>query len=108
DFMRNLLDLDGMQKRIGAYAQQQALMDELPRGSGKVLQQVFLRGRISRGEAALLTGKAERTGRRIVKQLLDKKLLRSDSDKGPLKPAFPVEAVGYYFPRLYPEEVEFE
>ncbi|NOY87651.1 MAG: Fic family protein, partial [Deltaproteobacteria bacterium] len=30
DFMRNLLDLDGMQKRIGAYAQQQALMDELP------------------------------------------------------------------------------
>ena len=108
DFMRNLLDLDGMQKRIGAYAQQQALMDELPRGSGRVLQQVFLRGRISRGEAALLTGKAERTGRRIVKQLLDKKLLRSDSDKGPLKPAFPVEAVGYYFSRLYPEEVEFE
>ena len=103
DFMRNLLDLDGMQKRIGAYAQQQVLMDELPRGSGKVLQQVFLRGRVSRGEAALLTGKAERTGRRVVKQLLDKNLLQSDSDKGPLRAAFPIKAVGFYFPRLYPE-----
>ena len=108
DFMRNLLDLDGMQQRIGAYAQRRALMGELPRESGRVLQEAFLRGKISRGEASLFTGKAERTGRRIVKQLLDQKLLQSDSEKGPLKLAFPVKAVGYYFPRLYPEGVEFE
>ena len=108
DFMQNLLDLDGMQKRIGAYAQRQAMVGQLPSESGKILQEVFLRGKVSRGEASLLTGKAERTGRRIVKQLLEQKLLRSDSEKGPLKLAFPVKAAGYYFPRLYPEGVEFE
>ncbi len=108
DFMSSLLDLDGMQKRIGAYAQQQALMGALPHESERILQEAFLRGKISRGEAAVLSGKAERTGRRIIKTLLDQKLLKSDSEKGPLKLAFPVKAVGYYFPRLYPEGVEFE
>lgn len=108
NFMRRLLDLDGMQKRIEAYAQQQALIENLPKESGRLLKEIFIRGKLPRGEAALLTGKAERTGRRIVKQLLEQKLLLSDSDKGSLKLAFPVKAVGYYFPRLYPEGVEFE
>ena len=51
-------------------------------------------------------GRPERTARRILKSLLDKKLLFADTEKGPVRLSFPASVVGYYFPRLYPEGVE--
>jgi hypothetical protein len=53
-------------------------------------------------------GKPERTARRIVNTLLEENLLTSETPKGELRIAFPTKAVGYYFPRLYPERVEHD
>lgn len=105
-FMSSLLDVDGLLKRILGYVDRQTVLGELQPESGYLLREVLLRGEVSRGEAARITGKAERTARRILKDLLDKKLLCAETEKGPVRLSFPTRAVGYYFPRLYPEGVE--
>jgi len=64
-----------------------------------------LRGEISRGEATRITGRPERTARRILKSLLDKKLLTANSEKGAVRLSSPASVTGYYLPRLYPEGV---
>ncbi len=105
-FMSSLLDVDGLLKRILGYVDRQTVLGELQPESGYLLREVLLRGEVPRGEAARITGKAERTARRILKDLLDKKLLSTETEKGPVRLSFPTRAVGYYFPRLYPEGVE--
>ena len=106
DFMSGLLDLDGLQKRIVGYVERQVSLRELSPEASCLLRDVLLRGEIPRGEAARITGRPERTARRILKGLLDKKLLSADTEKGPVRLSFPARVSGYYFPRLYPEGVE--
>lgn len=108
DFMSKLLDLDGMQRRIKSYVNRLADFGELSPESFYLLQDVFLRGEVPRGEAPRILGRPERSARRILKQLLDMKLVTSDSSKSPLRLAIPMKAAGYYFPRLYPEGVEMD
>lgn len=105
-FMSTLLDFDGLQKRILGYVDRQTVLGELQPESGYLLREALLRGEVPRGEAARITGRPERTARRILKDLLDKKLLTAETEKGPVRLSFPTRAVGYYFPRLYPEGVE--
>ncbi len=105
-FMSALLDFDGLQKRIIGYVDRQTVLGELQPESGYLLREVLLRGEVPRGEASRITGKAERTARRILKDLLEKRLLSAETEKGPVRLSFPTRAVGYYFPRLYPEGVE--
>ena len=108
EFMSGLLELDGMKKRILGYVERQVHIGELQKESGYLLIEAFLNGAIQRGEAPRITGKPERSARRILKDLLDKSLLVSDSEKGPVRLAFPAKIAAYYFPRLYPEGVESE
>jgi Fic family protein len=106
DFMTALLDLDGMQKRIQAVVDRQVSLGELKPEAGHLLRDVFLRGEIARGEIPKIIGMPERSARRVVRTLMEKNYLVSDSEKGPVMLSFPATLVGYYFPRLYPEGVE--
>jgi Fic family protein len=105
-FMTGLLDLDSMQRRMAGYVDRQVSLGELQTEAGYLLREIFLRGEVPRGEAARITGRPERTARRILKDLLDKRLLTADTEKGPVRLSFPAKVAGYYFPRLYPEGVE--
>jgi hypothetical protein len=49
-----------------------------------------------------------RTARRILGTLVEAGLLVSAGPGDPVRIGFSAGAVGYYFPRLYPEGVEFE
>jgi len=105
-FMADMLDLDGMQRRMAGYVERRVSLGELQAEAVYLLREAFLRGEVPRGEAARITGRPERTARRILKDLLDKRLLAADTAKGPVRLAFPAKVAGYYFPRLYPEGVE--
>jgi Fic family protein len=105
-FMASLLDLDGLQRRIAGYVERQVSFGELPPESIYLLREALLRGEFPRGEAAHITGRPERTARRILRDVLGQHLLTADSEKGPVRLAFPAKVAGYYFPRLYPEGVE--
>ena len=107
-FMAGLLDLDGLQRRMAGYVERQASFGELAPESIHLVREALLRGEFPRGEAARITGRPERTARRILRDLLDQHLLTADTEKGPVRLAFPAKVAGYYFPRLYPEGVEME
>jgi len=107
-FMSDLLAFDDLQKRIDGYVQRQVTLGKLHPTSSYLLQEAFLRGEIQRGEAARITGLSTRGAHDIFKKLLKNGLLVSRSERGPLRLAFPAKAVGYYFPRLYPEGVEIQ
>jgi DNA-binding IclR family transcriptional regulator len=69
-----------------------------------VLRTVATIGEIARGEVFRIIGMSERTGRDILKSLLEEGLLVSDSERGPVRLGFPTHAAGYWFPDLYPPE----
>jgi DNA-binding IclR family transcriptional regulator len=66
-----------------------------------------MRGAGPRGEAPRLLGLPERTARRYVANFIKQGLISSESSLAPLAINFPSASVGYFFPRLYPEGVEF-
>ena len=107
-FMNQLLDLDGMKKRISAYVARQADFGHLQKNSGYLLEAALIHGKLPRGEAARILNMPERSARRVLKELLKQKLLASDTAKGPVRLAFPAKVSAYYFPRLYPAGVEAE
>lgn len=107
-FMGSLLELDGLLARVEDYVRRRAsggLGAKLPAEASHLLREVVLRGEIARGEAARTTGVSERTARRIMSQLVKERLLVSDTPKGPLRVGLPMDVVGFYFPRLFPQEV---
>jgi Fic family protein len=92
-FMNNLLELEN---RITAYIQRRATLNEIDPTSAFLLVDVLVRGEVARGEASRITGKPERTARRIVRILLEENLLTSGTPKGALRIGFPTKAIGYY------------
>lgn len=107
DFMSRLLDLDGLQKRMAGYVERQVSLGTLKSEAFLLLREALLRGEIPRGEAPRITGLPERTARRTLKNLLEQKLITSESEKSPVRLSFPAKVAGDYFPRLYPEGVAF-
>lgn len=106
DFMSRMLDLDELKSRMAALitirAHQHGKTDYrseaiLP------LQHVVALGPVTRGEFVQMTGLGERTGRKVLAQLLADGLLQSNTPKGPVKIGFPLDTLGVLFPNLYPE-----
>ena len=100
-FMSELLNLNDMQQRILGHAEYLAGLGKIKREGGLVLREVFLRGEVKRGEIPRITGKPERSARRILKDLLDHNLVASDTEKSPVRICFSMDAVEHYFPRLF-------
>jgi len=82
-------------------------MNRAEAGLGVLRRETFMRGAVPRGEAPRLLGLPERTARRYVADFIKQGLINSESSLAPLAINFPSASVGYFFPRLYPEGVEF-
>lgn len=106
EFMTRMLDLDELKDRIGALitirAHQRKTPDYRPEAI-LPLQHVMALGPITRGEFVQLTGLGDRTGRKVLAQLLTDGLLVSDSPKGPVRMGLPLDALRVLLPSLYPE-----
>lgn len=106
-FMKKLLALDGLHKRIVSYVNRradEALTDEkvLRPESKYVLTEIMMRGEIARGEVPRLIGLGERTATDLISQLIEEELVTSESHRSPIRFHIPSKVVGYYFPELYP------
>ncbi len=108
EFMSNLLDLDSILNRISKYVDLMSIQKEMMPEAKYILQGAFLKGKVERGEALRLTGKKETMARKAMKQLVDEGLLipREGEIKGDLYINFPVKVAPYFFPRLYPKDIE--
>jgi Fic family protein len=105
-FMTDLFDFDAMQDRIDAFAELWASRHNFPKTLRHLLSTLFLKGEISRGDAAWLLGAADRTARRKVSELIDANILESSGPATPIRLAFSTTTTAFYFPQLYPAQVE--
>jgi Fic family protein len=70
-----------------------------------LLKSLAVKGEITRGEAFGIIGMSERTGRNILKELLNEGLLVSNSEREPVRLGFPATVANYWFPNLYPDSI---
>jgi hypothetical protein len=101
-YMSELLEARELLRRIQLYTEDEVRAGRLPEGSFPVLREAVLAGEVERAHARELTGYRERKGREVVSELLRAGLLVSESDRSPVRIAFPVDVVERWFPRLYP------
>ncbi|MCW8131293.1 MAG: Fic family protein [Planctomycetota bacterium] len=103
-FMRELLELEGLETRVRAYIRRESDLSNLPRQAEHLVLEALFKGSFRRGDAQRITGAdSERTARRLLGATLASGLLEATTEKGPVEIAFPMKAVEYYFPRLFPE-----
>lgn len=109
-YMTEMLQLQGLLERIEGYVRSRNSKLILPPpghepgmkvDAVKMLQDVLLRGEMSRGEVAAAAS-TERTGRDVLSQLVKEGILTSSMPKGPVRLAFPTHLAGHLFPELYP------
>lgn len=101
-FMRELLDPSELQRRMELYVRDEESAERLPKRSFAVLREALIAGELERGRIPQLLDTSERTARRVVSALVDKRLLVASSHKAPLRLGFPIDVVERWFPRLYP------
>lgn len=101
-FMRSLLEPENLLKRLEHYITDEVNLGHLPKGSFPLIRDVILSDEIERGRAPLITGYQSRQARTVLSSLSKAGLLVSDTPKGPVKIAFPINVVERIFPSLYP------
>jgi Fic family protein len=102
-FMEQLLDLDGLTRRIEHYVH--VADAHVAPDADRVfllLREALLRGEFPRGEAARIVGASERTGRSALTLATDAGLLVSDTPKAPVRLGLPAKVHETYFPQLFP------
>ncbi|SNB46260.1 Fic family protein [Geobacter sp. DSM 9736] len=110
EYMRSVLRIDGLLDRLNGYVTLRQLgMAPYPPDAQKLrpqaaylLQEVLIRGEVSRGDVSRITGLGDRLGRSLVSSLVKERLLVSPMPQGGLRLGFPSHAVEYYFPGLFP------
>lgn len=101
-YMSELLEPSELQRRMELYVRDEESAERLPKQSFTVLREALFSGGLERGRVPGLIDASERTARRVISALVEKRLLTSDSHRTPLRLGFPVDVVERWFPRLYP------
>lgn len=100
-YMTSMVDLSNLGARFSNYFER-ARPDIKPQAI-HLMVNALAHGEIPRGEAGRISGLQERVARDLLNQLVDEGFLISNTPKGPVHVGFPVKALGYVFPNLYPD-----
>ena len=103
-FMRRMINLDEMKARIIALVTFRSQFDKGIRAEAALpLFHLFLAGPTPRGEFQQMTGLGERTARSLLSRLIETRLVSSKGHTSPVQIAFPLDALQFLLPELYPE-----
>jgi Fic family protein len=101
DFMGQLLEPSELMNRMEIWTKEEISAKRLSKGSWQILQLAVMQGEFKRGDAADITGYAERQARTVLNQLIAKGYLISPTTRSTVRLGFPPDAVDRWFPRLY-------
>ena len=102
--MSQLFDMKNLSRRIEQYCMDEHKRSKLSADAFLIIREALYRGEFERGEVKnMIAGKSEVTARRVLKALLDRKLLISDTPRGKVRLNIPSHVLGTWFPNLYPE-----
>jgi Fic family protein len=102
DYMTSLLRPTELLNRMQVHVAEEVAARRMPKGTFGLLREALLGGPFDRGRAAALTGYGERSARKVVGELVERKLLLSDGPKKPVRLGFPIGVIERWFPLLYP------
>jgi Fic family protein len=105
-FMGRMLDLDGLRERVIALVAVRERSSTYRHYRSEVaapLSYVLVLGPVARGDFVRMTGLPQRTGQRVLAQLIKDGLLVSNGPKLPVRIGLPLDALAILFPNLYPE-----
>lgn len=104
-FMESMLNLADFKNRLETLlvVEENKGVSGLKKEALIPLHYIAITGAIERGEFKKMTGMAERSAERLLKALLDYKLLSSDTPKGKVYMGVPLHSLQYLFPKLWPE-----
>jgi Fic family protein len=107
-FMTGLFEVDTILKRIEAFTALMVTREELRPESEFLLREIFLTGRVSKGDVSRITGKSDNIARAIMNSLLEMELIKTETDdfRSGLVINFPAKYAPYFFPKLYPPDIE--
>ena len=100
EFMSKSLDLKGLQPRIERYCVYEIDAKNLLPGSWQLLREALLSGEFKRMKAAELTGYGAAQARKVLGRLIEKGLLVSNTEKGPVRLGFPLDVLDQWMPGL--------
>lgn len=109
-FMTHLLDRDEVLTRLKGLVKQLGRRQGWRAEAYYVLEAVWLKGQIKRGDVMRLTGLSDKTAKALAQALLAAGFLATDEDSraAPYRAAYPAAAAPVLFPGLYPAPREQE
>ncbi len=111
-YMRSVLALDGLARRLDDYTERRARgvltgpAGTISAAAAPVLRECLVSGAIPRGRVATVGNISPRWATALISDLLADGLLRTDSPRGPVRLGMPVHALRHLLPDLYPEGVD--
>ncbi len=102
DFMEQIMQPDLLRTRILRWVREEIEMGKLSPQAFQILEAVLYRGEIPRGEMSTLLNVTERHSRRLTSELIEKGILIADSQRAPLRLAFPATMAERWMPGLFP------
>ncbi len=102
EYMSHLLNPTEFLRRVQIYCEEEERAGRLPKKSFPLLREAWLMGKFERGKAKEIINYGPRQASTILNELIKKRLLISDTPKGPVRLNFPLEITGRWFPSLYP------
>ncbi|MBI2342434.1 MAG: Fic family protein [Deltaproteobacteria bacterium] len=94
------LQLDTFEKRYKRYIDLSIGEGVIPKGSSAILEALFYKGEIERGEVQTICGIGRRRATEIIKELLQGRFVSTDSPHGGLKLNFTNDSAAILFPNL--------
>lgn len=103
-FMESLVQPDRLRTRILLWVEEETRLNHLLPRSGSILEAVLYRGELPRADAPGIVNAGDRQARRIVSTLIERGVLTSETQRAPLRLAFPAALASRWMPGLFPEK----
>ena len=103
EYMRASFRFDTLEQRLQrAFAEFAISIPGIREEGWRLVREAIFIGEFERGEVRRITGLGVSVGRELLSKMLEHSMLASDSPKGKVYASFPVRAVSWYFPDLFP------
>jgi len=99
-FMNQMLKLEDLERRYMGFVGGLSNEKRVSKAGRKVMERLFARGNIARSEIISVCGVKRRRATQIIRELLDGKLVRSETPYGDLKLNLSVDMAAVLFPGL--------
>jgi Fic family protein len=101
-FMASLLQPERLAERIEAHMRDEIAAGRLPKGADMLMRFAIRFGEFERGMAKQFVGYSDSQARVVLRALLERGYLDSETPKGAVHVGFPAEAAQRWFPALFP------